>query len=870
MNGGHAGGFRMDTVPQILAGGDSGSPVVFGSPEKSILSKAIHYSDDTLQMPPKGKLSDEDIAAVDRWIKESAAPIAPADAPTTASATASKPTPAQIASATPVQPVSPSASPSLSAEQEAFFEAKVRPVLVNKCYMCHASAEKGGLRLDSRKALLQGGKDGAVVVPGHPELSTLSSAVHYADPRLQMPPRAPLKPEEVAALDQWIKDGLPWPASADKPAVTTVSAEDRKFWSFMPVVAPAVPDVTSKWAYNDIDRFVLAKLEEKHLKPNGDADKRTLLRRVTYDLTGLPPTTAEMKAFLADKSPQAYEHVVDRLLASPAYGERWGRIWLDVVRYADTTGALGDFPIPQAVKYRDWVIASFNEDMPYDRFLKEQLAGDLMPAANDDEHWKQTIATGYLAGANIADNAQIYDAVDNLGSAMLGMTVSCARCHNHKFDPIPTSDYYALAGIFKSTHFPKAGNDGKRYQSELVLRHPQDAAAPEQVAFQAQLKPIADAIAAVNRLPGTYDDLMPQLQRRRMNLYARAPQFPEMAYAVSDMPAPAKAQIMLHGDPLQLGDEVPRGELQVLGGGALPATTKDSGRLELAAWVASAQNPTTARVFVNRLWQGHFGRGIVATPNNFGTRGVAPSNQALLDYLATQLTSNGWQVKRMQRMMVLSHAYRLSGEANSANNEVDPDNAYIWKHTMVRLDAEEIRDTLLADSGQLDRTPGSTFPFPPQSEWNWEEQNPFVPDLPKYENNKRTVYMMIQRTVKHPYMTLFDGADPAVSTEMRSQSLTPLQALYFMNSKFPKQCSDALAKSLDDEHKKPEARLDAAFEIIYNRAPAAEERKHSEEFLSTMSSKLIATGSTPEAAQQKAFAHLLQAMFSSNEFMFVP
>lgn len=719
MNGGHAGGLKMDSMGSLLAGGDSGAPVKFGKPEASMLSQAIHWKDESLQMPPKGKLSDDDIAAVDKWIAASSAPIAPADAPaeTAAATSETKSLPAVEASKQPLNPaltatnvaeVKPASSPALAAEQEAYFETYVRPVLVNKCYSCHAGAAKGGLRMDSRKALLQGGKDGAVVVPGHPELSMLATAVHYGDGRLQMPPRGPLKPEEVTAIDQWIKDGLPWPGGDVSP-VTKVTADARKFWSFQPVVRPEVPKVESTWVDNDIDRFILTKLEEKKLKVGEDADKRTLLRRVTYDLTGLPPTTAEMQAFLADKSPKAYERVVDRLLASTAYGERWGRIWLDVVRYADTTGALGDFPIPQAFKYRDWVIESFNEDKPYDRFLKEQIAGDLLPAANADEHWKQTIATGYLAEANVADNAQIYDAVDNLGSAMLGVTVSCARCHDHKFDPIPTSDYYALAGIFKSTHFPRAGSDGMRYQSELVYRDPKAAATPEMVAFQAQLKPIADAIAAVNRLPGTYDDLMPQLQRRRMNLFERAPAMPESAYAVTEQKVPMSAQIMLHGDPLNLGDEVPRGTLQVLGGGALPAGTKGSGRLELANWVANANNPTTTRVIVNRLWQGHFGRGIVATPNNFGTRGMPPSNQALLDFLASELVRNGWSIKSMQRMMVMSHAYRLSDKDIPADSEIDPDNAYLWRHSVLRLDAEEIRDTMLADSGQLDRTPGGSI-----------------------------------------------------------------------------------------------------------------------------------------------------------------
>jgi len=875
VNGGHAGGLKLDSFESLMKGGEDGPVVALGDPAKSMLATAIHYNDSSLQMPPKEKLSDADILVIDNWIRKSSAPLeasvaepAPASAP---SATAVKPVGAETAALVEVA-ADAKVTPLLLAAREDFFETNVRPVLVNKCYFCHASAAKGGLRLDSRKALLQGGKDGPVVVIGHPEQSMLTSAIHYSDAKLQMPPRGALKPEQVAAIDKWIAEGLVWPKADESPATTKVTAQQKDFWSFKPAVAQAVPVITgpqAKWADTDIDRFVLAKLAEKKLIVGGDADKRTLLRRVTYDLTGLPPTPDEINAFMADKSPQAYEHVVDRLLASKAYGERWGRMWLDVVRYADTTGGGGDYPVPQLYKYRNYVIDSFNEDKPYDRFIKEQIAGDLLPAANEEEHWKSVIATGYLAGASTNDRAQVQDAVDNLGYAFLGTTVACARCHDHKFDPIPTSDYYAIAGILKSTHFPNAGNDGIRWQTEFYVRDPKQLDRQDIKDFQAQLKPITAAITGVLQLPGTYDDLMPQLERRRMDLYARAPQFPEDAYAVSDAPKPLEAQIQVHGDPTNLGDEVPRGTLQVLGGGPLPADAKGSGRLQLAEWIASANNPLTARVIVNRLWQGHFGRGIVPTPNNFGTRGVPPSDQALLDYLATDLVAKKWSIKAMQREMVLSHVYRLSTAKIAADDEIDPDNLYQWRHNRLRLDAEEIRDSLLADSQLLDRTMPGAQPFPPMSEWNWEEQNPFVPDAAKYDNDKRTVYMMVQRSVKNRYMTLFDGPDAIASTDQRTSSLTPLQALYFMNSPFPKRCSDHLAQTLDDGKTSESVQLDRAFMDIYGRLPAKIERERSLQFIEQVKAKNIANGDTPEAAQRKAESHLYQAMFSSNEFMFV-
>ncbi|MDP9050131.1 MAG: DUF1549 domain-containing protein, partial [Acidobacteriota bacterium] len=566
VNGGHAGGLRLDSFATLMKGGEDGQVVKLGNPSSSMIVTAIHYQDSSLQMPPKEQLTESDVAIIEKWIKESEAPIPVPGTDSTPSVVASEPTQGSLTSASAPTISRPVAelvavsggpmTPERVAEQNDYFETQVRPVLVQNCYMCHGTAAKGGLRLDSREGMLQGGKDGAVVVAGHPELSMLVRAVHYTDPLLQMPPRKALNPDQVAAIDQWIKMGMPWPKDVAPKLIMTVTAEQRKFWAFKPPVRPTIPVVNTKWAETDIDRFVWAKLQEKKLTVVGDADRRTLLRRVTYDLTGLPPTPQEASEFMADKSPQAYERLVDRLLASKAYGERWGRKWLDIVRYADTSGTDGDFPIPQAAKYRDYVIEAFNQDKPYDRFIREQIAGDLLPAKSEPEHWKAVIATGYLAGANPYDRAQIEDAVDNLGYAFLGTTMACARCHNHKFDPIPTSDYYAIAGILKSTHFPNAGDDSTRLQQEFYVRDPKQLETPEIKAYQQQLRPIINALYAVYKLPGTYDDLVPQLQRRRMNLEARAPKMPEDAYAVSEMPHAVEAQVQVHGDPTNLGDEV--------------------------------------------------------------------------------------------------------------------------------------------------------------------------------------------------------------------------------------------------------------------------------------------------------------------------
>ena len=862
--GGHAGGLRLDSYELALQGGGRGPGIVPGEPQSSLLVKAIHYDDPDLKMPPRGKLADSDILAIEVWIKSATAATVPSVSTKPAVETAAKPAP--VATPPPAEPA-PVVDAQISPEQEKFFETQIRPVLTKNCYACHTNLSSGGLRLDSRDAMLKGGKDGVVVVPGHPESSLLVSALHY-DAKLQMPPAGPLKPGEIAVIETWIRDGAKWPAASPVTSLPKVTEAQRSFWSFRAPAKQAVPEVDSAWVHNDIDRFILAKLTEQHLQPVADADKRTLIRRVTYDLTGLPPTPAEVQSFLDDESKEAYEHLVDRLLASKAYGERWGRMWLDVVRYADTSGGGGDYPVPQAYKYRDYVIQSFIDDKPYDRFIREQIAGDLLPATSEPEHWQNLVATGYLAGTNRADGKQVFvaDAVDNLGSAFLGVTLGCARCHDHKFDPIPTSDYYAIYGILSSTNYPESGTDEVRFQRGFVYRDPEATNREDSKIFQAQLKPIQDAIEAVLKLPGTYDDLIPQLEARRMHLFEHMPDLGESAYAVTEG-EPEDAKIQHYGDPRDLGEKVPRGFLQVLGNSSLPPDVRGSGRLELANWIASKDNPLTARVIVNRIWQGHFGRGIVATANDFGTRGVAPSNQALLDHLALKLIDSGWSLKALHKEILLSHAYMLSSADSPANEEIDPDNAYIWRHSRSRLDAEEVRDSLLAVSQLLDLSPAPPHPFPPQAEWNWEDQNHFAPELPKYQTDRRTVYMMIQRTVRLPYFTLFDGPNTNVSTEQRSSSLTPLQALYFMNADFPRRSAHNLASILLTGGPSETEVIQQAFLNVYGRPPVPAEADGAAAFLHKTADAYSTHGAS--AVQPLALEELLKALFASNEFMFV-
>jgi mono/diheme cytochrome c family protein len=866
--GGHAGGLQMDSIETLLKGGNRGAIVVPGKPDESLLVKALSYTDSGLQMPPRGKIPEADIDSVRTWVAglTASAIAAPAANKVSEAAPKGRPMlapPASTVTAAPEPEVVIAKADAVTPEQEVFFESKIRPVLSTNCYMCHTQAASGGLRLDSREAILKGGRSGAVAISGKPEESLLVKAIHY-DPsaRVKMPPAGKLKADEVAALETWIKDGLPWPEA--KIARPVLPAKAREFWSFQAPVKPAVPAVNSTWVKNDIDRFVLAKLAEKNLKPVGDADKRTLIRRVTYDLTGLPPTAEEVNAFVTDKSPQAYESLIERLLASRAYGERWGRKWLDLARYADTSGSGGDNPIPQAIKYRDYVIRAFQKDKPYDRFVREQIAGDLMPAQTEEEHWENVVATGYLAGAPRGDerDSHISDGVDNLGYTFLGMSVGCARCHDHKFDPIPTANYYSLYGIYNSTKFPSPGDGGAhRFQTGFTYRDPKALEREDFKVFSTQLEPITNALVAVMKLPGTYDDLVPQLQKRRMNMFEHAPDLGESAYAVTEG-EPKDEKIHIYGDMKNLGALAPRGFLQVLGGGPLAEGTKGSGRAELVDWLLSPNNPLTARVMVNRIWQGHFGKGIVATPNDFGLRGTAPSNQALLDYLAVKFVENGWSIKSMHRLILTSHAYQLSTESTPQNDAIDPENALIWRHSRHRLESEEIRDSMLAISGLLDPTPGGPHPFPAMASWNYEEQNMFEANPKEYENDKRSVYAMVQRTVRPQFFILFDGPSTNANTEQRTASLTPLQALYFMNGEFPKRTGAALASRLLSGGVTDAQAVDRGFQLVYGRPAAKEEADRSLAFLS----QSMQGGAK---SREAAFTLFAQALFASNEFMFV-
>jgi hypothetical protein len=857
------------------------------------------------------------------------------------------------------------AGPVFSREGIEFFEKKIRPILSDRCYRCHSGDKvKADLYLDSRDGMLKGGESGPAVVPGEPEKSLLIHAIRHGDDDLDMPPKQAdwLSAEQIRDFENWVKMGAPDPRAAGaalpppKPAINFV--EGRKFWSYRPLSDPAAPAVREKsWPRNAIDRFILAKLEEKNLPHAGDADRRTLLRRATFDLIGLPPTPEEMEAFLADSSPDALSKVVDRLLASPHYGERWGRHWLDVVRYADTAGCNSDYPIPQIYKYRNYVIDSFNADKPFDQFIREQIAGDLLPWRTEAERHERIIATGYLAstrrfasGEGGTQHLIIDDTIDNLGKTFLGLSVSCARCHDHKFDAISNEDYYALFGIFSSTRYPFPGIENNKVPRDLVPLIAPEKAEEILRPFREQLKTYDDAVqklederaaaqkllreadearraeaakakaaaeAAAPKTPEVVPPADPELRRkfdeiqaaqdqarktrafidaeiRRLEVeksalaeteetrrlaaarkrsdelkneiksaqkkredFAKTQPVIESAYAMAEGPQIANAKLLIRGEPKNFGPEIPRRFLEVLGGQPVGTDQKGSGRLELAEWITDRSNPLTARVIVNRIWQSHFGRGIVQTPNDFGVRGMPPTHPELLDYLTRRLVESGWSVKALHRLILDSRAYRMSSEGRPENAKVDPNNDWLWKFSRRRLEGEEIRDAMLAVSGGLDRTMGGEHPFPPQKTWQYTQHRPF---LEVYETDRRSVYVMIQRIRRHPFFALFDGADTNASTGVRGTSTTPLQALYLMNDPFVHAQAKRLAARLAAERADDAGRIERAWQLAFGRAPSASERSAAAEFVA----KVRARSSDAEAWESYA-----RVVLRTNEFIYV-
>ena len=992
-----------------------------------------------------------------------------------------------------------------------FFEARVRPLLVKHCLKCHgAKKQEGGLRLDSRDGWMRGGDRGTTILAGQPAKSLIIQAVKYDDPDLQMPPAKKLTSNEIADLETWVKRGAPDPRRESATQNTTrMSVEDaRTFWSFLPLKAPAVPrDAGDRWSRSSIDAFVHAQLKAHGLSPVVDADRRTLIRRATFDLTGLPPTPSEIEAFLGDDSPNAFDSLLDRLLDSKAYGERWGRHWLDVARYADTAGDGADYPVREAYKYRDWVIRAFNDDMPFDQFVREQIAGDILArrdSTDDPERYaSQVTATGFLAigkryGYKASPDYQYLDfadVIDSVGRSLQGLSLGCARCHEHKYDPVSAEDYYALYGILQSTkwafpggeeqkrpaHFSplvppsqvtaleqaradelavldakltelnrrrqefdpnlraggmdlgfeaqKAGGrpadpwvcagpieitpeaqspfdhvhpkgklgvrigsgqptDGLRYVFKDGLRATpgrkmhftvdfRSVTSKEKGAFRfylgrgvvqslaIQCSATATEFAVANGgnwetirritpgtwytlritidpakktysgIVGTADDLtrfsdksvgpgwdgvadcficdgfghvsgaacsrdldnigmqevpfnspgsksvqpkattangeqqlaalaseIAELKKQRQ-ARAAEPAY-EVAYGVSEA-EPVNAQVQLRGEPHRTGDEVPRRFLDVLGGEPVPQSSTGSGRLELAEWITRPSNPLTARVFVNRVWQWHFGRGLVETPSDFGSRGTRPSHPQLLDWLASEFIRSGWSVKSLHRLIMNSRTWQLASADHTRNLEIDPSNRWHWRYARRPLDAESIRDSMLFVSGNLDHTIPKSHPFPSVKTWGFTIHRPFHA---VYDSNHRSVYLMVQRNRRHPYLALFDAADPNQSVATRQPTTTPTQALFLMNSPFVHEQANGFARGIAAVEADDLTRIRWAFETAHGRIPEDAVVQDAVAFASAYREKLADSDPTGEH-DLAAWSALARVLLTSNAFLFI-
>ncbi len=778
-------------------------------------------------------------------------------------------------------------------QQLRFFETRIRPVLVEHCQKCHGPEKQwSSLRLDSHAALLKGGDSGPSVVPGKPEESLLIKAVRQTDADLSMPPKSKLSDQQIADLVEWVRQGAAYPTS---PTVAKGTLRDPNHWAFQPPVEPPLPTVRdAAWVQTGLDAFILAKLEEAGLPPAAPADQVTLIRRVTFDLTGLPPTPEEVAGFLADETPEAYARLVDRLLAAPTYGERWGRHWLDVARYADSNGLDENVAHGNAWKYRDYVVSAFNRDLPYDRFVVEQLAGDLLPTSNTEERHQQLIATGFLSlGAKVIAEVDetkmqmdiVDEQIDTVTRALLGLTVGCARCHDHKFDPISTADYYGLAGIFKSTRTMETFTKLARWHENplptpesLAAKATHDALVAEKQAVVEAFVAEADKTVLANLAEGTpvpeqKEPLYPeaaktelkQLREALKALEKAAPEIPS-AMGVSD-DKPADVAIHVRGSHLKLGDVVPRHVPAVLRGPASPEfTPQSSGRRELARWLVDPQHPLTARVLVNRVWRWHFGRGLVSSTDNFGLLGDRPTHPELLDWLAHHLIQESWSLKALHRTMLLSSTYRQSSTPSPQTLDQDPANRLWGRFNVRRLDAEEIRDALLAVSGQLDPQPGGPVLKVKNRDYLFDHTSK---DLTEYTSVRRSLYLPVIRNNVYDVFQLFDYPDAAVPNGDRIATTVAPQALMMLNSELVLQASDQFAKRLTNEVPADDSTRGARLvRLAYGREPSAGELAEQQTFLKAAEQAFESTADVA-ARRQAAWSTLCQVMLAANEFIYV-
>ncbi|QDU93680.1 PSD1 and planctomycete cytochrome C domain-containing protein [Lignipirellula cremea] len=804
----------------------------------------------------------------------------------------------------------PVEKPAAPAEDIAFFEKEVRPLLARHCYECHSARAKdvkGGLQLDFRQAVLQGGDRGPLAIAGKPAESLLLAAVEFTDDDLQMPPAGKMQEHEIRMLREWVQRGLPMPDGAPEAATGRIDWKAaRAFWSFQPLALQSLPPLRQvDWPETRIDHFLLHQLEAQQLAPSPRADRRELIRRVSLDLTGLPPTPAEVEQFVSDESPTAYVRLVDRLLASPAYGERWGRYWLDLARYTDVTASWLK-STGQAHLYRDWVVKSYNADTPYPDFVKRQLATDLLPETGPDdlpalgfiglspEYWKELQLPPDLISGIVAEEWE--ERIDAVGRTFLGLTLACARCHDHKFDPVTAEDYYALAGVFASVRaadrymLPDAEaqaveaahkqvaalqNQVKALEKKLAAekaaaakKAADEKAADEKAADEkAAATQAADAAADIKPVASPVDEapsLEEQIQQLNDQIAAIERDTPHyaapLANAIEDASLyvlpnginhtrleykPGEARnlpLQKRGDPTMLGPEVERRFLTLFGReGSPPPFEQGSGRKELAEAIVGDAGPLTARVLVNRVWSHHFGRGLVTTPSNFGLQGELPSHPALLEDLTARFVAQGWSLKWLHRELLLSAAWQQTSRSEPAKAAIDPDNRWLWRMPRRRLEVEAWRDSALFVAGELERRQGGE-----------------AVDLSSTTNHRRTVYGIVHRRDLNVMLRLFDFPEPTKHSPQRNETNTPLQQLFVLNSPFMLERAAALNRRLAaDAGDDPSARIERAYRLLYARAPRPAERAAAEAFLNAAPNR------------EAAWLDYAQALLASNEFLFV-
>ncbi len=782
-----------------------------------------------------------------------------------------------------------------------FFETQIRPLLAEHCYKCHGAEEQeSGLRLDTFAGLMSGGDSGPAIVGNEPAQSLIVAATSYKNEELQMPPDGKLSDQEIAAIVRWIAMGAPHPnagAQSIAPRSAIDLEEGRKFWAFQTPRAAAIPKVQNgSWPKAPIDYFVLANLESHGLAPSMPADRRTLIRRATFDLIGLPPTGDEIEAFLADESPEAYAKVIDRLLASPRYGERWGRHWLDVARYADSNGLDENIAHGNAWRYRDYVVAAFNSDKPYDQFLTEQLAGDLLDNSDDmSTKYERLIATGFLSlGPKVLAEVDetkmemdiIDEQIDTIGRSLMGLTLGCARCHDHKFDPIGTSDYYALAGIFKSTrtmeHYTKIARWWENpipTEDESIAQHAHERQLAQ---LQSQIDKVvarandelAKKLGAGAALPKEPESQYPaetkaELKKLRQELTELEEAAPEISTAMGvGERETADVRVHLRGSHLTQGELTPRRFPLVMADDIQQPFPNDrSGRLRLANWLTSNDHPLTSRVMVNRVWRWHFGEGLVRTPDNFGRLGEEPVNGPLLDWLAVWFQEEGWSIKSSHRLIMLSATYQMQSGFDAPSAAVDPENRLQWRANIRRLEAEAIRDSLLAVSQRLDGEMGGSLVHVKNREFFFNHTSQ---DTTTYDSRRRSLYLPVVRNHLYDVFQLFDYSDAGVANGNRTTSTVAPQALFMMNSDFVIEVTSTLAERLLDRRTESDTeRVEVLYEIGYGRLPTPAEQTRAESFLRRAEAALGREIEDVTERRHEAWRMLCQAIVSSNEFVYV-